>query len=101
MGSGYSKMKKQAKMLGEQFSKAQEELKSQEVEGQAGNGLVSVKLNGEKSLVKISIKKECVDPNDVEALEDLIQAAFEDASSKLKDSSSPMAGLPSGFSFPF
>ncbi|NBO24288.1 MAG: YbaB/EbfC family nucleoid-associated protein [Chlamydiae bacterium] len=101
MGSGYSKMKKQAKMLSEQFNKAQEQLKTQEVLGTAGNGLVTVKLNGEKSLLKISIKKECVDPNDVEALEDLIQAAFEDASSKLQDEPAQMNGLPEGFSFPF
>ena len=101
MGSGFSKMKKQAKILGEQFNKAQEQLKSQEVEGQAGNGLVTVRLNGEKNLLKISIKKDCVDPNDVEALEDLIQAAFENASEKLQDSSQGMSQLPAGFSFPF
>ena len=67
MGSGFSKMKKQAKMLGEQFNKAQEQMKTMEVEGQAGNGLVRVKLNGEKSLLKISINPECVDPSDVES----------------------------------
>lgn len=99
MGSGFSKMKKQAKLLGEQFSKAQEQLKSQEVTGQAGNGLVQIKLNGEKKLLKVSIKKECVDPNDVEALEDLIIAAFDDASSKLSEESS-ISGLPSGFRSP-
>ncbi len=101
MGSGFSKMKKQAKLLGEQFNKAQEQIKSQEVEGQAGNGLVTVRLNGEKKLLKISIKKECVDPDDVEALEDLIQAAFENASLKLQDSAEGLSQMPAGLSFPF
>jgi len=94
-------MKKQAKLLGEQFSKAQEQLKSQEFEGQAGNGLVTVKLSGEKALLKISIKKDCVDPNDVEALEDLIQAAFEDASNKMQSTQPSFPGIPEGFSLPF
>ncbi len=95
MGSGFSKMKKQAKLMEAQMSQAQEQLKNQIFIGQAGNGLVEVKLNGEKKLLKISIKKECVDPNDVEALEDLIQAAFEDAESQsLSEKSSLIPGFP-------
>ena len=101
MGSGFSKMKKQAKMLSEQFNKAQEELKSKQVTGQAGNGLVQIQMNGEKSVLKVSIKKECVDPEDIEALEDLIQAAFLDAEGQLNESQQPMAGLPAGLNFPF
>jgi len=102
MGSGFSKMKKQAKLLGEQFNKAQEQMKTMEVEGQSGNGLVRVKLNGEKALLKISIRPECVDPSDVEALEDLIQAAFEDASGKLQENPNmSLPGMPQGFSLPF
>jgi DNA-binding protein YbaB len=44
-------------------------------------------LNGEKLLKQIAIKPECVDPNDVEGLQDLILAAFADAASKLQDQS--------------
>ncbi len=85
MGTGYSKRKKQAKMLQEKFSQMQEEMKNIEVTGQAGNGLVTVTLNGENEMIKISIKPECVDPEDVEGLEDLIKAAHDDATKKLKD----------------
>ncbi len=87
MGSGYSKMKKQAKLFGQQFNKMQEELKSVEVFGEAGNGLVKVVLTGDKKLKKISISKECVDPEDIEGLEDLIQAAFNEALEKTENNS--------------
>jgi DNA-binding YbaB/EbfC family protein len=85
MGSGFSKMKKQARMMQEQFSKMRDELSSKSVEGSAGNGLVTLTLNGDKELKKIVIRPECVNPNDVEGLQDLILAAFEDAAKKLND----------------
>jgi DNA-binding YbaB/EbfC family protein len=98
MGSGYSKMKKQAKMFGQQFNKMQEELKGVEVTGEAGNGLVKVLLTGDKKLKKITISKECVDPDDIEGLEDLIQAAFNEALDKTEDSN-PMNQLSGSLPF--
>ncbi|MCF7806716.1 MAG: YbaB/EbfC family nucleoid-associated protein [Simkaniaceae bacterium] len=97
MGSGFSKMKKQAKRFEEQFSKFQEELKAKEFEGQAGNGLVKVILNGEKKLKSLTINPECVDKDDIEGLQDLIIGAFADAESKVSDESPNMGGgLPAG-----
>jgi DNA-binding YbaB/EbfC family protein len=81
MGSGFSKMKKQARMMQEQMTQMQSKLQETQVQGSAGNGLVTVTLNGEKALKKIAIKPECV--SDVEALQDLIIAACEDATQKL------------------
>jgi DNA-binding YbaB/EbfC family protein len=92
MGSGYAKRKKQAKALQQQFAQMQEEMAKAEIEGSAGNGLVTVIINGEGELKKISIKPDCVDPEDVEGLEDLIQAAFADAQKKVKEQS-PMPDL--------
>ncbi len=83
MGSGFSKMKKQARLMQEQFSQAKSKMESTFVEGSAGNGLVVVTLNGGKELKKISIRPECL--SDAEGLQDLIIAAFEDASSKLEE----------------
>jgi len=98
MGSGFSKKRKQAKAMQEQFMKMQEQLKELEATGEAGGGLVSVTLNGEHELKKIRIKPDCVDPEDVEGLEDLILAAHKDALEKLqKNSSSGLGGMmPSG-----
>ncbi len=84
MGKGYAKQKKQAREMQDKFAKMQEELAAAEVEGQAGNGLVTIKMNGEHEMLGISIKPECVDPDDVEGLEDLVRAAHNDAVEKLK-----------------
>lgn len=103
MGSGFSKKKKQAKMLQEQFSKLQSELQNQEVTGTSGNGLVTVSMTGDGDLKQIKIKPECVDPEDVEGLEVLIKAAFLDAAEKSKAQTQGlpgmqgMPGLPQGF----
>lgn len=85
MGSGFSKMKKQARLMQDQFSGMKEKLENTLVEGSAGNGLVVITLNGSKELKKIVIKPECA--SDVEGLQDLILGAFEDAASKLENQS--------------
>ena len=94
MGSGFSKMKKQAKLFEQQLESARSEMKTKIVTGTSGNGLVSVEINGEKELQKILIKPECVDPSDVEGLQDLIQAAHENAYRQLEGQDV----LPSGLS---
>ena len=101
MGTGFAKKKKQAKALQEQFSQMQSRIQSSEVTGSAGNGLVSITLTGEHVMKKIKIKPECVDAEDIEGLEDLIKAAYQDAFDKLKketDQGMP-AGLPDLSSF--
>ena len=52
MGSGFSKMKKQAKLLEKQLETAREEMKQKIVTGSSGNGLVLLVLNGEKNFRK-------------------------------------------------
>lgn len=102
MGSGFSKKKKQAKMMQQQFAEMQEKLANTEAVGQAGNGLVTVTLTGDHELKGIKIQKECVDPDDIEALEDLICAAYSSALEKLKDQGPPaIPGMPplGGFGF--
>lgn len=101
MGSGFSKMKKQAKLLEKQFAEAQEQMKNTQVEGEAGGGLVKLTLNGEKKLLSISINPECVDKDDIEGLQDLIVAAFENASQKLDENQPRAGGFPAGLPFNF
>jgi len=85
MGSGYAKMKKQARQFQEKLTKMQEDMQSVEVVGSAGNGLVEVTLSGDKELKKITINPECVDPEDIEGLQDLIVVAFKEATSKIQE----------------
>lgn len=96
MGTGFSKRKKEAKALQSQFSQMQGKLEQTEVIGISGNGLVTVTLNGSREIKQLKIKPECVDADDIEGLEDLIKAAFKDASQKLDQAEGSMmpAGLP-------
>lgn len=93
MGSGFARRKKEARALQEQFSKLQGELKSTEATGSAGNGLVTITLNGDNEMIRVKIKPECVDPEDVEGLEDLIVAAYQDAQKQINDNS-PLNAIP-------
>lgn len=95
MGSGFAKKKKQAKAMQEQLSQLQSQMQKTEAIGSAGNGLVILTLSGEHELKSITIKPECVDPEDVEGLQDLIKAAHADAMAKL-ESQSPMPKMSGG-----
>jgi DNA-binding YbaB/EbfC family protein len=75
------KLMKQMQQAQAAAAKIQEDLAAKSVEGSAG-GLVSVTMNGHGKLTALKIKPEAVDPQDVEALEDLILVAVQDASAK-------------------
>lgn len=85
MGTGFSRKKKEAKMMQNQFSQIQEKMSHLEIKGSAGNGLVTITLTGEGEMKAIKIKPDCVDPEDVEGLEVLIKAAYHDAQKNLKE----------------
>jgi DNA-binding YbaB/EbfC family protein len=66
------------------LSKIQDDLRERVVEATAGGGAVTVFVNGQQEVVKISIKPEVVDPADVSMLEDLVTAALREALDKSK-----------------
>ena len=63
--------------------------------------MVTVKVNGKQELIDLKINKECVDPEDVEMLEELVKTAV---SAALKDSSDTvskaMSKLTGGLNIP-
>ena len=71
---GMKNIIKKAQELQNQMEKAQEELNSIEIEGQAGGGMVSVIVNGHKELVSLDIDPEIL-KEDKEMIEDMILAA--------------------------
>ncbi|MEZ5337733.1 MAG: YbaB/EbfC family nucleoid-associated protein [bacterium] len=77
------KMLKEAQRLQqkmqEDMDRASEQLEGERIEGSSGGGLVTVVVNGHKQIVSVQIKKEAVDPEDVETLEDLVFAAAQSA----------------------
>lgn len=78
-------MMKQVKKMQEQMLKAQEELETKEVEGTAGGGVVTVKVNGHKKVLAVVIKPEAVDPDDIDMLQDLVITAVNDAMNKAEE----------------
>ncbi len=74
---------KQAQQMQKKMQEAQEQLANSEVIGTAANGLVSITLSGKSEMKKISVDKSLVAPDDVEMLEDLIMAAYNDAHNKV------------------
>lgn len=76
---------KQAQEMQGQMTKMQEQLAATVVTGQSGGGMVEVVMNGKQALQKLKIDPSIVDPSDVELLEDLVVAAFNDAQTKLQE----------------
>lgn len=72
----------QAARVQADLQKAQEEILASEVEGTAGNGLVTCTMTGGAELKDLKIDKSVVDSEDVETLQDLVIGAFKDAHQK-------------------
>lgn len=99
---------KQAQQMQSKMAEMQAKLGDLEVTGAAGGGMLQVTLNGKFELKKIKIDKGLVDPEDVEVLEDLILAAFNDAKVKaeaaMQEEMAKVTGglnLPPGIKLPF
>jgi hypothetical protein len=66
-------------------SQLQETLDKQTVTASAGGGMVTVTADGKGEVRKLTIDPACVDPNDVEMLEDLVLAAVNQAQAKARE----------------
>ncbi|MFN8720171.1 MAG: YbaB/EbfC family nucleoid-associated protein [Rhodospirillales bacterium] len=101
-------MMKQAQQMQAKMAEMQARLAELEVTGGAGAGLVEITLNGKGEMRRIKLQKAVVDPDEVEVLEDLILAAFNDAKGKVEaqmaDETNKLMGglkLPPGMKLPF
>jgi len=95
---------KQLQGLQSKMGEIQAKLKTVRATGSAGGGLVTVELNGQMQVEKVTIAPEAVDPRDLQMLQDLVLAAITDALDRLKDrireevsQVTGMLGLPPGF----
>src|ERR687891_1984023 len=99
-GMDPSQMMKQVQQMQAEMMKAQEELKNEVVEASAGGGMVTVKISGDLELRELRIDPEAVDPEDVELLQDMVQAAVNEgirsaqevAASKMNAAAGGLAG---------
>jgi DNA-binding YbaB/EbfC family protein len=89
-------MMKQAQQMQQ---KLQEEIAQIRVEATAGGGMVSVKMDGQKNVLGVKIDPEVA--GDVEMLQDMVMAAFNEAIKKVEqESQSKMSGMLGGLGLP-
>ncbi|MCE3231397.1 MAG: uncharacterized protein K0R52_1325 [Alphaproteobacteria bacterium] len=79
-----NQMMKQAQQLQEKMAEMQERMNHVEMTGMAGGGMVKVTVNGKSDMKGLSIDPTLVDPKEIDVLEDLIIAAFQDAKTKVE-----------------
>jgi DNA-binding YbaB/EbfC family protein len=96
---------KQAQAMQENLKKAQAELATIEVTGQAGSGLVKIQMTCKYDVKRVEIDASLM-ADDKEMLEDLVAAAFNDAVRQAEATSEQKlgkitAGMPGGMKLPF
>ena len=91
-GMNLNSLMKEAKKMQADLEKSQEELAVQEFDATAGGGAIAVKVTGKKELKEITIKKEVVDPEDVEMLQDLILTCVNEALRKVDSAQAAQMG---------
>ena len=107
MKADLGQLMKQAQRMQEQMQKAQDELANIEVSGEAGGGLVKIRMSCKHEVRGISVDPALLG-EDREMLEDVLIAAFNDALRKVERTSQDKLGgmasglgLPPGFKLPF
>ncbi len=84
-GMNQNNMMKQVQKMQRQMQEQQEALENSEFTGTSGGGAVTVVMTGKREIKSLTIEPEVVDPEDVEMLQDLIIAAFNEAQRKLDE----------------
>jgi hypothetical protein len=82
---GMGKAMKQFQKMQAEMKKMQAELEFKRISATAGGGMVEAVVDGNRRIVEIKIKPEVVDPDDIETLQDLLQAAVNEATRKAEE----------------
>lgn len=101
MTKGFGNLLKQAQQIQTRIAKLQEEMAGKTVEASSGGGMVAVVMNGKQEIVSLRIDPEVVNRDDVEMLQDLITAAFNEAIRKSQEMmTEEMKKITGGISIP-
>jgi len=96
-----NQMMKQAQQMQAKLATLQKELDTREFDASSGGGMVKAIVNGKQELINIEINKECVDPEDIEMLQDLVKTAVNQALSTSQESvNKAMSKVTGGLSVP-
>jgi DNA-binding YbaB/EbfC family protein len=94
-------LQKMIKTAKEMQDRLQKELGEMRVEGSSGGGMVTVVLDGQKTLNSIRIDPEVAGKDGVDMLQDLIVAAWNDAAAKVDEAlAQKLGGLGGGLKIP-
>ena len=101
-GANIQQLMKQAQKMQADMQRAQEELQTREFSATAGGGMVTATVLGTKELKSLVIDPACVDPDDVEMLQDLVLSAVNAAvRSASETAESEMGKLTGGMNLGF
>jgi len=85
MPGNMNNLMKQAQRMQQKMQENQKALEEKEFTAAAGGGAVTISMTGKRDVKSLVISKEAVDPEDVETLQDLIVAAFNECMKKIDD----------------
>lgn len=103
MANNFNQLLKEAQAMQAKLLEAQNKLNDLEITGLSGGGMVTVVINGQAKMEKVTIDPKLMSPDEKEVVEDLIVAAYNDAKSKLESKISEQMGgiIPPGMKLPF
>ena len=100
-GQDMNSMIHQARKMQDQITALQEDIEQRTFNATAGGGAVSVTLTGKKTLQSIELKKDVVDPEDIEMLQDLIISAVNEAVNNIEETTeTEMSKITGGVALP-
>ncbi len=96
MGGNPRDLQRQMAQMQAKLAKIQEDLGTETVEASVGGGAVTIKMTGHQVVEAVTLDPEIVDPEDVETLQDLMVAAFNEALKKSQELASTRLGALTG-----
>jgi DNA-binding YbaB/EbfC family protein len=96
MGGNPNQLARQMQQMQAKLAKIQEELGSETVEASVGGGMVTVVMTGQQQVESVKINPEALDPEDIETIQDLMVAAFNEALRKSQELAGQRLGALTG-----
>lgn len=84
-GLDINELMKKAKEMQKTLAQKKQDAASKTVDVSVGGGMIEVKMNGNIETLSVKVDPEIVDKNEVEVLEDLVRAAFNEAVRQAKE----------------
>lgn len=85
MSKNMNGLMKQAQQMQQKMATLQKELESRELETSSGGGMIKIRITGKQEIINITIDPECVDPSDVETLQELVLTGVNQAVKESQD----------------